>query len=128
MSIYPSTLRAMKMRFNASYTNTCLMLHWLPNGLYVLTFDPDFAKSINTIDFSEEIDIKKEITPKEPFAMLNEKPLYFPFQGTIIDFNQNLPQSIPLFSEGPTSSFLLIVRPKAKFTLPEDYQIIFKKD
>lgn len=127
MGISQTTLRAMKMRFNGSFSNKMLMLHWLPNGLYVITFDPDFSENIQTLKFEDNIAIKKEIKTDNPFLFLNGKEIYLPFQATIIDLNIELEQSIPLFKEGPTSSFLLIVKPKPKFQLPEDYLTIFRK-
>jgi glycine cleavage system H lipoate-binding protein len=113
--------RALAQRFRESLKDDRQLLHHLPNGLFVVTLVPEYAATIG--DISDLPVIDQKLAQGEQYCVIDGKPLCLPFAGVVVDVNPDPNGSIAKFAVGPTTSFLLIVKPthKPDFQFPESF-------
>jgi hypothetical protein len=86
-----------------------------------VTLIPEYAATIS--GFSQLPGIRQTLTQDETYCTADDHPLFLPFTGTVVDANQDPNGSLPKFAIGPTTSFLLIMKPARGFRpeLPVSY-------
>lgn len=121
-----ATLIALQLRFSNSYTNKREMVHKLPNGLFVVTIDPSFAQKIDSIE-PENIEISANVSKGECICRTDKGDIKSPVSGTVIDVNSDICKCVNMFRSGPTSSFIVMIKPD-KCSEPlenEDFEKLF---
>ena len=103
-------LRAFKLRFKGTFTDGKIIIFALPNGLDIFTFHPKFAKNIEKIEYKGP-KIGEDIENGVPFVTVNDEDIIFPTEGKVIDVNEKIEESLKSFSLGPTSNYILIMKP-----------------
>ena len=114
-------IRAFKLRFKDSYTDGKILAFALPNGLDIFTLHPNFAKEISNIEYKGP-KTGQEIQKNSVFLSVDSEDFTFPTAGRVIDINENIQEQIKSFSLGPTSNYILIMKPnKGMRQLEEPY-------
>ena len=106
-----STQIALKLRFSNSYTNKQEMVHKLPNGLFVITLDPEFAHGVSFLEL-ENIDVSSKVSKEDCLCKTDKGPIKSPISGTVVDINKDAGKNISMFRSGPTSSYLAMIKPE----------------
>ena len=117
----PTDLRAFKLRFKDSYTDGKILAFALPNGLDIFTLHPKFAKNISNLQYKGPKS-GQEIQKNSVFLSADDEDFIFPTAGKVIDINEKIQEQITSFSLGPTSNYILIMKPnKGMRQLEEPY-------
>ena len=112
-------LQAFKLRFKSVHTNGKIMAFALPTGLDIFTLHPEFAKGKRNMEYKGPI-IGDNIAKDSVIATIDGEDLLLPTEGKVIDFNQNLQEEIGTFALGPTSNYIILVKPNKGMRQLED--------
>lgn len=123
MNLSDQDLRILKLRFKYTYFNSNEIIHFLPNGLYILTLTPKFVESIKSISLLYN-QIGYNLKEGDIIAKIDDINIYCPFNSSIIDINEQI--NLDLFKISITSSFLYILKPnlKTKIDLSNKFNMI----
>ena len=103
-------IRAFRLRFKDSYTDGKILIFALPNGLDIFTLHPKYAQGKTNIDYKGP-KIGYEIQKDSVFLSVDGEEFLFPTSGRVIDVNDNIQEQLHSFTLGPTSNFILIMKP-----------------
>ena len=106
-------LLSMKQRFKKVYKNDQQVVFIFPNGLYLITLNPDFAKSINSIKLLIK-DPEEQIKEGDHYIEVDEIQMKSPVSGAVVDSNEDIENCIKKFRDNVLSSYCLLVRPSRK--------------
>jgi len=117
-------IRDLQRRFNGSFTDGQHLLHYLPNGLVVITLHPSYSKQISYFSLSP-LEIEGSLANLSEYAKTDMHTLKCPFNCHIVDINTEI--SLSKMRQGPTATFIMVVRPdgKGKPTLSDNYRPVF---
>lgn len=103
-------LISMKQRFKKVYKNDQQIVFIFPNGLYLLTLNPKFANSVNSIKLLIK-DPDEQIKEGDYYLEVDKLHIKSPVSGTIVDYNEDIENCVKKFRDNVLSSYCLLIRP-----------------